>query len=598
MSLLSNVTRLGKHHFTHLRAVAMGVPYQAAALRYLGIHHGHQAITAHRLTVDAVRAVARRNGERAWRLIGLVIQVDKEQARAPTLAEFAAERELEAWSESDIQQFYLEAYPEHAINAKSTKSKRRERLLKAQLDLLDSLQQNAVTPPSALDPVGAWFDSDTSEKLIQAGMFTLQDLSERIALGGKWYRGMPAVGPKKALRVASFLQGLIGALPQRTFSAAVKSGGDQQNLAAILRPHPLDRRGSQSITYPGEASILAAQNDAEAMEEWVQVKSGSLATAKAYRKEVTRLLLWLQHVAGGKIFSEMTPSDCRQYIDFLGDIPQQWQSRARATPGSTGWAPFRSSQLSHKSRQHAIKVLVSFFNWLLAAQYIHRNPWELVNRKLGDDAATSSLDSKALSEGTMVEILRVIEAEPPSASRDRILFILRFVESVGLRSQELLQARLQDFRLEPEGLVLHVHGKGSKNRIAAIPGQAQDALQTYLRTRGLGGIEVASGEYPVLSSLNDPSKPVGYQALYEHVKRWLKKAARASALPEHERRKLTHASTHWLRHTFGTRAVAREVPLDVIQAQLGHASIKTTMDIYGRAPIKRRTTELEKAFRS
>ena len=37
-------------------------------------------------------------------------------------------------------------------------------------------------------------------------------------------------------------------------------------------------------------------------------------------------------------------------------------------------------------------------------------------------------------------------------------------------------------------------------------------------------------------------------------------------------------------------------PLDVIQAQMGHASIQTTTAIYGRAPIKRRVDELGKAF--
>jgi integrase len=64
----------------------------------------------------------------------------------------------------------------------------------------------------------------------------------------------------------------------------------------------------------------------------------------------------------------------------------------------------------------------------------------------------------------------------------------------------------------------------------------------------------------------------------------------------HERAKLAGATTHWLRHTFGTRAIAREVPLDVIQAQMGHSSIQTTTAIYGRAPMRRRADELGKAF--
>lgn len=91
-------------------------------------------------------------------------------------------------------------------------------------------------------------------------------------------------------------------------------------------------------------------------------------------------------------------------------------------------------------------------------------------------------------------------------------------------------------------------------------------------------------------------EPIGYQALYETVRGWIKRFLSQVDLPTRERRLLTRASTHWLRHTFGTRSVARSVPLDVIQAQLGHASITTTANIYGRAPIRRRAEELAKAF--
>jgi integrase len=224
------------------------------------------------------------------------------------------------------------------------------------------------------------------------------------------------------------------------------------------------------------------------------------------------------------------------------------------------------------------------------------NPWLLINQKTGDDRDRKMLDTKALSEDASDNILRFIDAQPPGPSRERMRFIVRFVESVGLRSAELLGATLGDFQLENEGWVMQVHGKGAKNRIAAVPGQALQALQDYLATRGLGSLDTAPPAAPLLASTLDPLAPIGYQALYEHVKGWLTKAIRASSLPQKECDRLRGASTHWLRHTFGTRAIAREVPLDVIQAQMGHASIQTTTAIYGRAPIRRRVDELAKAF--
>jgi integrase len=48
--------------------------------------------------------------------------------------------------------------------------------------------------------------------------------------------------------------------------------------------------------------------------------------------------------------------------------------------------------------------------------------------------------------------------------------ILLFAESVGLRSSELLGAQLKDWRLEPEGWVMQIHGKVSKNLIMAVLG--------------------------------------------------------------------------------------------------------------------------------
>ena len=241
-------------------------------------------------------------------------------------------------------------------------------------------------------------------------------------------------------------------------------------------------------------------------------------------------------------------------------------------------------------------IVASMFTWLQSAGYLSVNPWLLINQKTGDDASDRMLDSKALSESAMIEILKFIEQQPPCPARSRMRFILRFVESVGLRSAELLNARLEHFQLEPEGWVMQVHGKGARNRIAAVPGQAFAALQDYLELRGIGSIETAPPDTPLLASTLDPTKPIGYQALYEHVRGWLRKAISNSSLPLNERNRLAGASTHWLRHTFGTRAIARDVPMDVIQAQMGHASIQTTTAIYGRAPIKRRVDELGIAF--
>lgn len=587
------VRRLGLHHFAHLRAFSEGLDVLASAKRYLGIEHGHEAKTAHTQTVDAVRMVAKRRGESAWRLIGLRIMLSAATSTQPSLDEFIAEQNLDGWSEAEVSQMYLEAYPP------DRKIHRREKLRARQLQLLKTLEGLAAETPLPSDLVSGWFDDVTANKLISAGMVTLADLGAKIAIGGAWFTALPAVGRTKATRIKNHFAMLLPhlAAPQKAaFSLATNHGlfapvlPQEAAQALVTLPSPALLASS---TLP--TSMLSASSDQEAVESWIAARVGSKHTATAYRREAMRLLLWLQYECMGKTLAQMNVDDCGNYMAFLQNIPARWISRVHAKPGAPGWAPFKGS-LSRKSQAQAIVIVAALFAWLQSARYLSANPWLLVNQKTGDDVCEKMLDTKALSEGAMQEILKFIDVQAPCPSRTRIRFILLFLESVGLRSAELINARLADFSLVPEGWVMQVHGKGAKNRIAAVPGQAIEALQVYLALRGLVSLQSAPPQAPLLASTLDPMEPIGYQALYEHVRGWFVKAIAASDLPLNERLKLSGASTHWLRHTFGTRAIAREVPLDVIQAQMGHASIQTTTAIYGRAPIKRRVDELSKAF--
>ena len=58
-----------------------------------------------------------------------------------------------------------------------------------------------------------------------------------------------------------------------------------------------------------------------------------------------------------------------------------------------------------------------------------------------------------------------------------------------------------------------------------------------------------------------------------------------------ERRQLGQANAHALRHTFATESVADEVPVDVVQKVLGHASMQTTT-IYVQAEKQRVLEEI------
>jgi site-specific recombinase XerD len=591
-SAVQFVHRIGLIHFAHLRATAEGVGVMESARRYLGIDHGHQAVTAHKQTVEAVRSIARRRGESAWRLIGLLIAAPVSAVSLPSLDEFVAARDLDGWSEDEVAEMYAEAYPQ------DTKAERRSRLRVRQLDLLRRLEAVAAERPDPSDLVSGWFDDVTAKRLHGAGIDTLGQLHERIHAGGRWFSTMPGIGALKAERIAMFLDHLLPGLPRPAkvfFPLADRPDGVRMDDRGVghgaVAPTVFEGLETGFIA----PALISAGSDLEAVEAWIAARAGSVATAKSYRREAQRLLLWLRHDRGGRSFAQMDVDDCSRYQQFLADVPLHWISRARCAPGSPGWAPFRG-KLSVESRKQALLIVGALFSWLQSVRYFSVNPWVLVNTKIGDAPERRVLESKAFSEAAMQGFLGFLDEQPPCPSSDRMRFILRFVEAVGLRSSELLGAKLADLQLEPEGWVLHVHGKGAKNRVANVPAQAYEALQVYLARRGLGSVQTALPDLPLVASVLDPAAGVGYQALYESVRAWVSKFVAASDLPSVERLKLARASMHWLRHSFGTRSIARGVPLDVIQAQMGHASMDTTASIYGRAPLQRRSDELGKAF--
>lgn len=515
----------------------------------------------------------------------------------PSLEDFIAERDLDGWSESEQLELYGAAFPTEM------KTERRDRLRRRQLELLRVLETSNAEQPKTQDMVSGWFDDRTATKLIGAGLVNLGEMAQAIAAGGCWYRDLPGVGKSKAQRIAAHLHTLIpAATPPLRRHFALPS------LALVDRPLELEwlPRDSfqESLQTPakdpplsGSGSMLNASNDLQAMRTWIQTHAGSAATVKSFWREARVFMLWLQREREGITFADVKVEDCLAFRTFTENIPAHWISRERASPGQPGWAPFRG-QLSQSSRHHLLNIVGALFAYLKLADYIVQNPWPLIKTRTSmKKTAVNSVDTRAFSEDAQTEIQRFIDAQPPSPSRARMRFIVGFLSGVGLRASELLAAKLGDLRYVSGGYVLQVMGKGGTPRVVAIPPSALVALEDYLEARGIGSLQETPVKAPLLASAKDPMESIGYQALYLTVRTWLKKAINASPLPSAERQSLTGASAHWLRHTFATRAIERDVPMEVVQAQLGHANISTTMNIYAKAPLERQIQTISAAFK-
>lgn len=290
-----------------------------------------------------------------------------------------------------------------------------------------------------LNLVSGWFDDVTASRLLGAGITTLGDLNAKVSNGGRWYTALPSVGHAKATCIATHLATLLAREPSVFKPVFALVATPSLFSATQGQGMPASPALPSSTPSTPSSTLLHAKGDLEAVDAWIGARAGASLTAKSYRREAHRLLLWLQYERRGKTLAHMDVSDCGDYMAFLENIPPQWISRVRAAPGKPGWAPFRGP-LGHDSQRLAIVIVASLFGWLQAAQYLASNPWPLLSQNTGDDPERRVLDSKALSEAAFGEVLRFIQGQAPSPSRSRIRFILRFVEAVGLRSAELLNA--------------------------------------------------------------------------------------------------------------------------------------------------------------
>ncbi len=437
-----------------------------------------------------------------------------------------------------------------------------------------------AAPSHRLD---GWLPAELASALERIGALTLQDLRQRIAQGGRWWRGLPAYGPRKAARLASFVEALLGQPTAPTWALGLASG-DLQRLSGSER----------SNRVPAGSPAIDAVDDLAAVRAWISARAGSPHTARQYEREAERFLLWCV-LERGKAMSDASAEDCRAYMDFLADVPSAWIGRAKAPRLAPGWTPFRGA-LTRSSQQIAVDTLAGLFAWLVQARYLAGNPWVLVNRRLGDAPDADDTLSRAFTPPAWGALLAWLDDPThrgaPSSCRLRWLCV--FLQAVGLRADELIRAERGHLSELRTGWVLRVHGKGRRNRTVPVPRAVIAATQAHFAARGL---DFASAPLttPLIASLTDGVTPITYSALHQTFTRFVRRAIAESALPLDEKRRAMKASTHWLRHTHATRAAERNVPADVLQENLGQADPRTTARYY-RAQLERRQKAIEQAF--
>ena len=171
---------------------------------------------------------------------------------------------------------------------------------------------------------------------------------------------------------------------------------------------------------------------------------------------------------------------------------------------------------------------------------------------------------KALTEDQVGALLGAVVGDEPVARRDRA--ILETLYGTAIRISELVGMSLRDLDLH-DGY-LRVVGKGDKERVVPVLGQANDALAHWLDLDGRGALvprrwRRRDDEEAIF--LNQRGGRLGRQGVWLLVKAYGAAAGVGEVL-----------TPHVLRHSCATHLLDHGADIRAVQELLGHASIGTT----------------------
>jgi len=391
-------------------------------------------------------------------------------------------------------------------------------------------------------------------------------------------------------------------------------------LERIAVPHALSRadgphRGeNRSVAF----CYIQARHDLEAVRAYLNKYRDHPKTLRAYTKEVERFLLW-SVVVRGKALSSLVVDDCEAYKDFLKSPDPRFVGE-RFSRSSPRWRPFASDTLSPESQRYAARALRAAFTWLVDVRYLAGNPWKAVNDPRVVERETAMQIQRALPADLWRRLRSELDRRCAEEGDAKLAVQWRVVRAAlllmgdsGLRREEAADAQRGKLRVSIYGTLersvweLTVIGKRNKERTVPVSVATLEALKAHWSDRGrdfMAPTDLLNPSAPLLSPVAIPFTPAarakhetrhnqgveqGYSAdgINRLISRMLTIIVETmDDLSLDERVILDSVNANAMRHTFGTQSVADEVPVDVVQKVLGHASLQTT-SIYVQAEKKR-----------
>jgi integrase/recombinase XerC len=250
--------------------------------------------------------------------------------------------------------------------------------------------------------------------------------------------------------------------------------------------------------------------------------SGGLATAVA-----TETVVRLDQL----LFSVQT-SDIRSYLAFLNE-----------------------KQYSKATIARKLATLRSFYKFLVKSNRLSSNPVTAVRTPKQDKKLPRFLEYE--------EVKKLLETPPIDnwlGARDKA--ILETLYSTGMRVSELVALNMDD--IDFLGEVVHIRGKGKKERIAPISSSALQVIQHYMEFRNKRAQSNSNFDSKVLF-VNKHGRRLSTRSVRRKMDKYLKMAGLDMSI-----------SPHTLRHSFATHMLNNGADLRSVQELLGHQSLSTT----------------------
>lgn len=663
---------LAREHFAFYRSCVEGLHAKAVWERYLA-HEGDFSEELARSYMGWIRAELHALCERENpKLLGL-LRRDPRKIRTlevPPVEAIAEEMgvDIDFYTQAEFVEEWLAKHrPARAGKARSdrTPEGRKIALANRLRTALVDLEDRYSKTPAAGDHVGQWLARGLSENLVAAGIATLDALiAQRRGGGLRWWDTVDGLGEVGGRRLQGWLDKTFPppAAPLRVEPVTAARPAlatpipapslPSPPVEALAPPAPGRAVSTLQVDVPAASAPAAAlpavvstallrqlvaptlsDTESQCILNWIEAKSSSPATARSYRREAERFVLWLRLVHGVSL-EELATEHCASYRHWLGELGHlpsekfndKWREVARrggrpefgvasvwlgpkSKRDQPQWRPFAAA-LSGTAQVHAMTLLRAFCEFRARKRLAPGNPWDEVRLKpvqdelgqrvsaQGPGQQSSGFTGRALSVEQARYALSQAHALPGPAGK-RAVVCLWLGLGCGLRASEMCGLSIQNFGRVNGEWQIHVEGKGGKARDLVVPSPAMEAVFDYMAlcdvdrnrfvlladSRGAKDGAGAVITTPLLRSHSPRTRGqfeprLGYNGLRAQFEGLLEACANNLALDAEtsgDAARFRAATVHWLRHTFGTQTYKQTQDIRHLQDLMGHADINTTM---------------------